>query len=200
MVLHPNCPSKMPQPCGSIELIIGPMFSGKTTELLRRVRRLRVAGYRVLLINYAGDQRYSQSHVVTTHDAANEEGVAVTRLDDGQIQRAISEADVVAVNEGQFFPDLYEVCSRLADSMKRVIVAGLDATYERKPFPQMVELLCMSEKVTKLSAVCMVCKTGRGVYSMRTSSERELIVIGGADKYVAACRACYVARNATPCP
>lgn len=172
---------------GTIELIIGPMFSGKTTELFRRLRRRKIAKDRTLMIKYQKDTRYSENEA-GTHDRMLEKATAQTNL----ANIDVSDVDVIAIDEGQFFPDLVTCVEFWANHLgKTVIVAGLDATYERKPFPTIVQLVPLAERVDKLNAVCMKCHSDNGSFTTRISSETEVEVIGGADKYMSVCRKCY---------
>lgn len=173
---------------GRLELIVGPMFSGKTTELLRRVHRYRLAGRRVLLLKSIKDTRAVRADQTQTHDGKASQAVPV-----GQLREASAlalGADVVGVDEGQFFPDLEETCSFLADRGRVVIVAALDGTFAREPFLPVVRLVAQAESVTKLTSVCSSCGA-EAPFSRRRSPEREIEVIGGSDKYSAACRVCF---------
>lgn len=174
---------------GSIQVVMGPMFSGKTTEMMWRVRRHQVARRRCLVVKYAKDMRYSDDQdVLITHDRQQTPAVAVTRLRDAWAQAV--EAEVVGVDEGQFYPDLAEFCEDLANLGKTVIVACLDGTYQRKPFPSVSEMLPLAESVIKLKAVCMVC-FGEAEFSKRLVADSQVELIGGADKYTSVCRRCY---------
>eukprot|EP01094_Clydonella_sp_ATCC50884_P003259 TRINITY_DN12512_c0_g1_i1.p2 TRINITY_DN12512_c0_g1~~TRINITY_DN12512_c0_g1_i1.p2 ORF type:complete len:188 (+),score=69.27 TRINITY_DN12512_c0_g1_i1:3-566(+) len=172
-------------PSGEIQLIVGPMFSGKTTELLRRIRRHTVAQRACSVIKYQRDVRYSVNEA-TTHDQQKATASGVIRLADADI----GGSEVIGIDEGQFFPDLNEFCEKWANEGKVVIVAALDGTFQRKPFGRVMELVCMAESVTKLNAVCMLCQRD-AAFTLRLSKETEVEVIGGADKYIAACRSCF---------
>ncbi|KAM6403455.1 thymidine kinase, cytosolic [Rhynochetos jubatus] len=182
--VHPGSPSR---PRGQIQLIFGPMFSGKSTELLRRVRRFQLAQYRCLLVKYAKDTRYGAAGV-STHDRSTVEALPARLLRD-VYQEALGAA-VVGVDEGQFFPDIVEFCEGLANAGKTVIVAALDGTFQRKAFGSILNLVPLAESVVKLNAVCMECYR-EASYTKRLGAEREVEVIGGADKYHSVCRACY---------
>jgi len=173
---------------GSIEVIFGPMFSGKTSELLRRIRRHQLAARRVVVIKYIKDTRYNATRC-TTHDFVSAEAICTARLD--ECRDAMKDFDVIGIDEGQFFPDLIGFAEDMANAGKTVIVAALDGTYQKKPFGCVLELVPIAESVTKLSAVCMVCKKD-AAFSHRISAEKQVEVIGGADKYVALCRACHM--------
>lgn len=175
-------------PLGQIQLIIGPMFSGKTTELMRRMKRYQIANHRCLIVKYAGDSRYDVENNVCTHDMQAMSAVKCTSLQSVAARK--DEFRVIGIDEGQFFPDIVEFAEHMASSGKVVIVAALDGTYQRKGFPSILQLVPLSESVIKLTAVCMKCYA-EASYTKRRGSETEVEVIGGADKYMAVCRACY---------
>mmetsp|Transcript_19123 Transcript_19123/g.31286 ORF Transcript_19123/g.31286 Transcript_19123/m.31286 type:complete len:285 (+) Transcript_19123:161-1015(+) len=177
---------------GHIQLIVGPMFSGKSTELLRRMRRYGCAKKRTLHIKYKFDNRYtadtgSSLHLIT-HDKQFVEASPCVRLE--EVEKSAEEFDCIGIDEGQFFADIIEFSEKMANIGKIVIVAALDGTFQRKPFGRINELFHLAEYVTKLSAVCSMCGKD-AFFTLRLSAETEVEVIGGADKYVAACRACY---------
>eukprot|EP01139_Manchomonas_bermudensis_P006471 Amastigsp_a177261_13.p1 type:complete len:193 gc:universal Amastigsp_a177261_13:78-656(+) len=177
---------------GRIELVLGPMFSGKTTELLRRVHRFKLAGQNVLLLKSAKDTRGDERTHALTHDGKRAPAMPVTRLADAA--DAVRGVDVVGVDEGQFYEDLETGCESFAQQGKTVIVAALDGDYQRAPFLPVVRLVAKSDSVTKLLSVCVGCGT-EAPFSRRLSKEQAVEVIGGADKYEAVCRACYASRN-----
>jgi len=181
-----NCASTSKK--GEIQLIFGPMFSGKSTELIRRLKRYQVAQYRVLIVKYAKDVRYDEAGIAT-HCGQTLPAVSATRLDDlPQYQHY----DVIGIDEGQFFSDVVDWCELAANQGKIVLVAALDGTFQRKAFSEILSLVPLAESVTKLSAVCMNCFKD-AAFSKRTSTAdgEKVEVIGGADKYMAVCRACY---------
>eukprot|EP00727_Mastigamoeba_balamuthi_P012379 m51a1_g7764 putative thymidine cytosolic (443) ;mRNA; f:129480-132040 len=174
---------------GSIEVIFGPMFSGKTTELLRRIKRHTYAMKKCLVIKYINDTRYSATQC-STHDSVQCEAVSAAKLSD--VPDA-TDYDVIGIDEGQFFPDVVEYSEAQANAGKLVIVSALDGTYQRRPFGRVLELVPLAESVVKLSAVCLVCRA-EAAYTLRLGTETELEVIGGADKYIPVCRACHLRR------
>ncbi|KAM6972318.1 thymidine kinase, cytosolic [Aplochiton taeniatus] len=180
----PNSPRKAR---GQIQVIFGPMFSGKSTELMRRVRRFQIAQYNCLLIKYAKDTRYSEKGMAT-HDKNLMEAVPANRLQD--VHSLALDACVVGIDEGQFFPDTVEFCEAMANLGKTVIVAALDGTFQRKAFGNILNLVPLAESVVKLNAVCMQCYK-EAAYTKRLGTEKEVEVIGGSDKYQAVCRRCY---------
>ncbi|MBN3307606.1 KITH protein, partial [Amia calva] len=170
-----------------LQVIFGPMFSGKSTELMRRVRRFQIAQYNCLVIKYAKDTRYSDSGMAT-HDRSTMEAVPANQLKD--VYTLAMESSVIGIDEGQFFPDTVEFCEEMANRGKTIIVAALDGTFQRKPFGNILNLVPLAESVVKLHAVCMECYR-EAAYTKRLGAEKEVEVIGGADKYHAVCRACY---------
>nr|ACO15617.1 Thymidine kinase, cytosolic [Caligus clemensi] len=173
---------------GQIQLIIGPMFSGKSTELIRRLRRYQSATYTCLNVKYAKDTRYDNGESISTHDKIALEAVPAVSLED--IREKAKDFQVIGIDEGQFFPDIVSFCESMANEGKIVLVAALDATFQRKGFPNIMELIPLSENVTKLNSVCMVCH-GEGSYTKRTTDSKEVEVIGGAEAYQSVCRTCY---------
>lgn len=179
---------------GQIQLIIGPMFSGKTTELMRRMKRYQIANYKCLVIKYSKDDRYDKQGIAT-HDRQVLPAVAAERLVDMDV---LAETyDVIGVDEGQFFPDVVSFCDDMAESGKIVIVAALDGTFQKKGFGDILNLVPLAESVIKLSAVCMTCNS-EGSFTKRKGQEKEVEVIGGADKYLAVCRACFLSPTKSP--
>jgi thymidine kinase len=171
------------------------MFAGKTTELQRRVKRYQHANQRCLIVKFSGDNRYTEEDVTCTHDGAklhSKEGsiktIAASTL--AQLQDMMSPYSVVAIDEGQFFPDVVEVCDALANSGKIVVVSALDGTFERQPFNNILNLIPMAESVQKITAVCKVCFRDAH-FSKRITADKRVEVIGGADMYIPVCRDCF---------
>jgi thymidine kinase len=179
---------------GEIQVILGPMFSGKTTELLRRIQRYTIAKRSCVVIKYAKDTRYSVS-CASTHDSREAEAVAATNLFD--VREQIERCDVIGIDEGQFFPDLVAFADQMANEGRVVIVAALDGTFQRQAFGDVLHLIPLAESVLKLSAVCMTCY-GSAAFTKRLGAETKVEVIGGADKYLAVCRRCYAGEPITP--
>ena len=173
---------------GSVEVITGSMFSGKTEELIRRLRRAQFAGLRVEIFKPSIDKRYSEIRVVS-HD---EKSIVSTPVENSSSILLLSEdVDVVGIDEAQFFDSaIAEVCNKLADKGIRVIVAGLDMDFMGKPFGPMPALLSVAEYVTKVHAICMRCGN-LAQYSFRKSDEEQVVVLGEKDKYEPLCRDCY---------
>nr|XP_008523101.1 PREDICTED: thymidine kinase, cytosolic isoform X3 [Equus przewalskii] len=157
-----------------------------STELMRRVRRFQIAQYKCLVIKYAKDTRYSSNF--STHDRNTMEALPACQLRDAA-QEALGVA-VIGIDEGQFFPDIVEFSEAMANAGKTVIVAALDGTFQRKAFGAILNLVPLAESVVKLTAVCMECFR-EAAYTKRLGTEKEVEVIGGADKYHSVCRLCY---------
>ena len=158
---------------GYISLIIGCMFAQKTTELLRRVRRYKSIGYKVLIVNYIGDTRYG-TECVASHDRETEKAVCVRTL--SEIDAIVKDYDVVAIDEGQFFTDLHEYVTAWADDLHiHIVVAGLDGTSDRKPFGDILRLIPFSEEVDRLNAFCSECRDGTiAVFSKYDGTKSEI--------------------------
>jgi len=173
---------------GSIEIITGSMFSGKTEELIRRLRRAQFAGLKVEIFKPALDNRYSESSVVS-HD---QKSIISTPVDNASaILLYAGDVDVVGIDEAQFFDSsIIEVCNKLADSGVRVLVAGLDMDFMGNPFGPIPALLSIAEYITKVHAICMRCGS-LAQYSYRKSEESQVVVLGEKDKYEPLCRSCF---------
>ena len=170
---------------GSIEVITGSMFSGKTEELIRRLRRARFAGLKVEIFKPSVDIRYSGTMVVS-HD---EKSIVSTPV--GNAASILLLAGVVGIDEAQFFDNsVVDVCNKLADNGVRVVVAGLDMDFMGNPFGPMPALLSIAEYITKVHAICMQCGS-LAQYSHRKSEESQVLVLGEKDKYEPLCRDCY---------
>jgi thymidine kinase len=178
---------------GRIEVIAGSMFSGKTEELIRRIKRAAFARQRIQAFKPRIDDRYDRTRIVS-HGSLAIDAVAV-RSSESLFNRVQDDTQVVAVDEAQFFDrGIVEVANQLADSGRRVILAGLDQDYLGRPFPPMPDLMAIAEEVTKVRAVCTVC--GRDACrSQRLQSDSGTVLVGGADKYEARCRACFQPRD-----
>jgi len=174
--------------CGSIEVICGSMFSGKTEELIRRLKRAQIAKLNVEIFKPKTDTRYDETAVVS-HDLNS---IQSTPVDSSSAILLLgANTQVVGIDEAQFFDeDLPEVCNKLALKGIRVIIAGLDMDFLGKPFGPMPALLAIAEHVTKVNAVCMRCGSP-AVYSYRTVANDAKILLGEKDSYEPRCRACY---------
>ncbi|ESO85025.1 hypothetical protein LOTGIDRAFT_236045 [Lottia gigantea] len=172
---------------GEIQIIFGPMFSGKTTELVRRLKRYQIANYNVLVIKYSKDTRYDDNDIAT-HDRQTLPAVSTEKLYD--LKSKAQQFEVIGIDEGQFFPDVVKFCNEMANAGKTVIVAALDGTFQKQGFGNTLELVPLAEHIIKLSAVCMMCYN-EAYFTKRKSNETAVEVIGGADKYLAVCRSCH---------
>ena len=177
---------------GRIEVIAGPMFSGKSEELIRRLKRARIARQRVACYKPDIDLRYHRtaisSHSSQTHDACTVATVARLRE---HLFPQIDEIEVVGIDEAQFFDNSIVALSvELVHLGKRVIIAGLDTTFAAEPFGPIPALMAISDEVTKLSAVCMVCGQP-AIHTQRLGHNQELVVVGAAGLYEARCRTCF---------
>ena len=175
---------------GKLNLIIGPMFSGKSTILLTRYRRYRIAGKRCLLVKYAKDNRYDNSEeMLVTHDQIKYKAVSCQHL--SEIEELVKEHDVICIDEIQFYPDASETCDRWANGGKIVETCGLSGDFRRQPFPQISTLIALCDDIQHVKAVCEA--TGIDApFSKRLTSEEEQEVIGSTDKYKAVSRSEYV--------
>ena len=173
---------------GFIEVICGSMFSGKTEELIRRLKRAKIANLKVEIYKPAMDVRYDQ-HKVVSHDANSIDSSPVDHS--SKILLLAEHADVVGIDEAQFFDnEIIYVCETLAQKGVRVIVAGLDMDYLGKPFGPMPALMAISEFVTKVNAICMVCGD-LATHTYRKTADNSLVVLGEKDAYEARCRKCF---------
>lgn len=173
---------------GSLELVMGPMFSGKSTELLRRLRIQRVIGRRGILVKHTSDVRTEGR--VATHDGVSEVALAVERVSE-LLDRDLQDVDVVAIDEGQFFPDLVDGVDSLVAAGKAVIVSALDGDYKMNLIGDTHKLVPRAEEVVKLRAICSICKTSRASFTSRRVAGDNVFEIGGHDKYYATCRKCH---------
>ncbi len=173
---------------GWIEVICGSMFSGKTEELIRRLRRAQIARQEVAIFKPQIDIRYSEDHIVSH----NQQKILSRAVKSPQeILQYAEHAQVVGIDEAQFFDNtLVEVCRQLADAGKRVIVAGLDKDYRGVPFEPIPQLLCEAEYITKTLAICVKCGNPAS-YTQRIAKSSERVLLGATDIYEARCRACY---------
>lgn len=186
-------------PTGWIEVICGSMFSGKTEELIRRLRRARIARQRVEIFKPALDTRYAAAFgddAVVSHDENAIPSQVVHAAE--QILLLAGEADVVGVDEAQFFDEaLVDVCQRLANGGKRVVVAGLDQDYLGRPFEPVPRLMAVAEHVTKLHAVCVVCGAPAN-HSQRIVAGGNRVLVGEKEAYEPRCRRHFDPSGATP--
>ncbi|MBL7981760.1 MAG: thymidine kinase [Flavobacteriales bacterium] len=177
---------------GWIEVICGSMFSGKTEELIRRLRRAEFAKQQVEIFKPSVDTRYAEAEVVS-HDASSIRSTPVPNS--SNLLLLASDIEVVGIDEAQFFDDgLPEVCAQLAEQGIRVIAAGLDMDYQGRPFGPMPRLMAMAEYVTKVHAICMRCGDLAN-FSHRMTASQDLILLGETDSYQPLCRSCFLAQR-----
>jgi len=187
-----------------LELIIGPMYSKKSSRLVEIYNQCKFCNISVAVINHSIDIRYDEK-LMTTHDQIKIPCIQTTKLIDVWDYKDIDShfnensdrhiklrfADVILINEGQFFEDLYEVVVDMLKSNKRVYICGLDSDFERKKFGQILDLIPLCDKVNKLTSLCSQCKDGTpGIFSMRLTSEKQQTLVG-SDNYIPVCRKCY---------
>ena len=178
-----------PSEGGWIEVVVGSMFSGKSEELIRRLRRAQIARQRVQIFKPAIDVRYANDHIVSHSDMRipSEQVETAREL----LEKVAPKTEVVGIDEGQFFDaELPAVCNRLADLGKRVIVAGLDQDYLGKPFEPMPQLLAIAEYITKTLAICMVCGAPAN-HTQRLVASGDRVLLGATGTYEARCRRCF---------
>lgn len=196
---------------GYLELILGPMFSGKTSRLVEIYKQCKFCNISVTVINHTIDNRYDDE-LLSTHDKIKIPCIKTERLSDiwtehididedlSKIARVqdkfkVATSDVILINEGQFFEDLYEVVVEMLKRDKKVYICGLDGDFERKKFGTILDLIPLCDKVHKLTSLCSLCKDGtRGIFSMRLTSETEQTVVG-SENYIPVCRKCYNNKN-----
>ena len=180
--------TQTPRHAGWIEVITGSMFSGKSEELIRRLRRAQIARQRVAIFKPQIDDRFSTDEIVS-HNQQRIPSIPVAAA--GDITKLATEADVIGVDEAQFFDlEIVSVTNDLADGGKRVVVAGLDKDFRGLPFGAMPLLMTHAEYVTKTLAICMQCGEPAN-FTQRLTQDAEQIVLGEMDKYEARCRRCF---------
>jgi thymidine kinase len=194
---------------GYLELIIGPMYSGKTSKLLEVYKQCKFCDISVCVINHSLDKRYHDS-MLSSHDKAmipclNIENIYDLWFNDGEIDlikfannknhKLIRNSHVILINEGQFFKGLHTVVHDMLKNNKIIYICGLDGDFERKKFGEILDLIPLCDNVTKLTSLCSLCKNGTlGIFSMRITNEKEQTVIG-SDNYLPVCRNCYYKKN-----
>jgi thymidine kinase len=189
-----------------LELFIGPMFSGKTSKLVEIYKQCIFCNIPVAVINHSIDKRYDDT-LLSTHDKVMipciqttklidiwyygldiESKVFLHRVDDSC---KLINAEVILINEGQFFEDLLPAVEHMLQHNKKIYIGGLDGDFERKKFGQILDLIPLCDKVTKMTSLCSLCKNGTpGIFSKRITSEKEQTVVG-SDNYIPVCRSCY---------
>ncbi len=183
-----------PRHGGWIEMVCGPMFSGKTEELIRRLVRAQIAKQKVAIFKPRLDNRYSEEYIVS-HNDRKIKSIIIDHPE--EILEHAYEAEVIGVDEAQFFDtSIIRVCRELANAGKRVVIAGLEKDYRGEPFGPMPGLLVEAEYITKVLAICVRCGEPAN-FSQRICSETGQVLVGESDKYEARCRNCYQAPENT---
>lgn len=174
---------------GRIEIIMGCMFSGKSSEIIKIIRRYKILNKNILAINNELDNRYDVNKIVT-HDKIAQDCLSTKQLLSVKSTELYKKADVVVIEEAQFFKDLFEFVVSGADiDNKTIIVAGLDGDYKRDPFGDILRLIPHAEKVTKLEALCLKCGDGTPAhFTKRITTEDSQTLVGSSESYVAVCR------------
>jgi thymidine kinase len=172
-----------------LEIILGSMFSGKTSRLVEIYKQCKFCNIPVEVINHSIDVRYD-AELMSTHDKVKIPCIKTNKILSVWDNLA-EKTEVILINEGQFFDDLYETVEIMLKNGKKVYICGLDGDFERKKFGQILDLIPLCDKVTKLTSLCSLCKNGTlGIFSKRISLEKEQTVIG-TDNYIPVCRYCY---------
>ena len=180
---------------GYLELIFGPMFSGKTTTLIQKYKQHKLLGHDIIVINYFQDTRYAEQGLYS-HDGLNIDCIQAETLEQviEHNEKRIDNCSVIIINEGQFFSDIFEKVIRWVEQKEKIVyVCGLDSDFKRKKFGNFLELIPFCDNITKLKSLCMKCKNGtRALFSKRITNDESQIVIG-SDNYIPVCRKCYLA-------
>lgn len=185
---------------GKIELVIGCMYSGKSTELQRRIRRFLSIKKKVMVIKHASDTRYDNGSYLSTHDRTTIPCISVNKLDfiktkePADLYSKLIDTDVIVIEESQFFPDLLEMIVYAADIMKKhCIIGGLNGDFQRNPFGDINLLVPHAESIHKLSALCVLCGDGTAAhFSKRITASKDQILVGSENDYIPVCRKHYL--------
>lgn len=188
-----------------LELFIGPMYAGKTSKLLDIYKQCKFCNISVTVINHSTDTRYHNT-MMSTHDKImipciqtinlndvwNYTKVDESYTDESENHIKLRNSDVILINEGQFFEDLYDIVVDMLNNNKKIYICGLDGDFQRNKFGQILDLIPLCDKVTKLTSLCSICKNGApGIFSMRLTTEKQQTLVG-SDNYVPVCRKCFV--------
>ena len=174
---------------GKIELILGPMFSGKSTRLIEIIRKYVYKAKKTIMIKFFADKRYSEKSEVVTHDLIKYDSIDCKNLRDSF--ELLKKYDVIGIDEGQFFPDLVEVCEELALLNKTIIIAALNGDFRMEPFPVISRIISKADKIKLLKAYCFHCHKD-AKFSLRIVQSNETVLIGAGEAYKPACRECHV--------
>ena len=174
---------------GKIELILGPMFSGKSTRLIELMRKYVYKAKKTIMVKYYADQRYSEKSEVVTHDLIKYDSINCKLLRNSF--DTLKQYDVIGIDEGQFFADLVEVCEELALMGKIILIAALNGDFRMEPFPVIQRIISKSDKIKLLKAYCFNCHKD-AKFSLRIVQSNETVLIGAGEAYKPACRECHV--------
>ena len=174
---------------GKIELIIGPMFSGKSTRLIEQMRKYVYKAKKTIMVKYYADQRYSEKSEVVTHDLIKYDSINCKLLRNSF--ETLKQYDVIGIDEGQFFADLVEVCEELALMGKNILIAALNGDFRMEPFPVIQRIIAKADKIKLLKAYCFNCHKD-AKFSLRIVQSNETVLIGAGEAYKPACRECHV--------
>lgn len=178
----------------SLELILGPMFAGKTSALQSIIRRHESLGIKCAVYKPVSDTRYGGDFYIYSHDQTKVAAMPVKYLTQQQLYEPYTESKLIIVEEGQFFEDLYEfVVKAVERDGKHVVVGGLDGDCFRKPFGQILQLIPLADRVTKLNSLCKVCADGTvGLFTFRKTKSKDIVEVGGPEAYMPLCRKHYI--------
>ena len=174
---------------GRIEIIIGPMFSGKSTRLIEVIRKYIYKDKKTVMVKYKEDKRYSEKSEVVTHDLTKYESIECKNLFESF--EKLKHYDIIGIDEGQFFSDLVEICQKLALLKKIVVVAALNGDFRMDPFPNVSKLISKADKIKLLKAYCFHCHKD-AYFSLRIVQNNDTVLIGAGDVYKPACRNCHI--------
>jgi thymidine kinase len=174
---------------GKIELILGPMFSGKSTRLIEQMRKYVYKAKKTIMVKYYADQRYSEKSEVVTHDLIKYDSINCKLLRNSF--DTLKQYDVIGIDEGQFFADLVEICEELALMGKIILIAALNGDFRMEPFPVIQRIISKSDKIKLLKAYCFNCHKD-AKFSLRIVQSNETVLIGAGEAYKPACRECHV--------
>jgi thymidine kinase len=176
---------------GYLEIIIGPMFSGKSTEIIRKIRLLRLIDNKILVIKPLIDNRYLTDKI-TSHNYESVDCIVVNNLSEID-ENIIKNLDAIVIDEGQFFNDLFCIVKKWLNTYNiKIIIAGLDGDFQQNPIGEILKLIPLSNKCIKLNSLCNICKDGtKAPFSFRLDESKSSILVGGSDKYIPLCRKHY---------
>uniref|UniRef100_A0A6C0HA62 thymidine kinase n=1 Tax=viral metagenome TaxID=1070528 RepID=A0A6C0HA62_9ZZZZ len=192
--MNKNMPSSLNKnnECGYLEIFLGPMFSGKTSKLIELYKQYSFCNIPLAVINHSSDTRYDDT-MLSTHDKIMIPCIQTSTL--VPVINDMDNVDVILINEGQFFEDLYDFVVDMLKFNKKIYVSGLDGDFKREKFGKILDLIPLCDKVTKMTSLCGLCKNGSpGLFSMRLTNEKEQMLIGSSN-YIPVCRYCYEENN-----